>query len=118
MLTEVEESAIREAAKVIENARLLEVARITKQVEAVHDRVFNGLGKELREEIHKEIGKVTKILIAILTGLILLLGGVIVEGRFSSTRSTEESQRNYKALMDIGNRLQLHILGFDKVEDR
>jgi hypothetical protein len=71
--------------------------------------VFDGLGKELEEKLHNEIGKITKILIAVLVGLMMLLGGIIVEGRVTAGRASAENDRNYKAILDVDAKLDKHV---------
>jgi hypothetical protein len=84
--------------------------QLRKQVEEVHHRVFNGLGKEIREEVQKELAGVRKLVIGILVALLLALAGIIVEGRVSSNQASTENNKNYKAIIDIGSELREHII--------
>lgn len=80
------------------------------KMDAVHDRVYNGLGKELRQEIKTEVGAVRSLVIGILVALILALAGIVVEGRVSAGQASTENNRNYQAIVDIGSRLDNHII--------
>ena len=83
---------------------------LQKQVDAIHTRVYNGLGKEIRDEVAKELAGMRKLVIGILIALLLSLAGIIVEGRVSSNQASAENYRNYKAIVDIGSQLENHII--------
>ena len=91
-----------------DNRLVLEELR--DKIDKVHDRVYNGLGKDIREEVSKELAGVRQLVIGILVALLLSLTGIIIEGRMGSSQSSSESDRNYKAIVDIGTRLDNHIL--------
>jgi hypothetical protein len=86
------------------------LSKLQKQVEAVHQRVYNGLGKEIRQEVAKELAGMRSLVIGILIALLLSLAGIVIEGRVSSNQSSVENNRNYKAIVDIGSRLENHII--------
>jgi hypothetical protein len=95
-----------------ENRSVLNLLR--KQVDAIHTRVYNGLGKEIREEVQKELAGVRKLVIGILVALLLALAGIVVEGRVSTNQSSAENERNYKAIIDISSELRNHIIVTEK----
>ncbi len=67
----------------------------------MHGRIFNGLGKELRDEIHKEVDSVRKIVITILCVIFAGIVGIVIEGRFSTAARSKENDRNYKAVLQM-----------------
>lgn len=89
---------------------MVTLALVQKQIDEMHSRVFDGLGKEIREEVKKEVGGIRNLFIGILISLVLALAGIVVEGRISSSMATSENERNYKAIVDIGLKLDRHIL--------
>jgi hypothetical protein len=91
-----------------ENKTIL--AEMHQKIESMHERLYNGLGKELRQEIKEEISGVRTLVIGILVALILALAGIVIEGRFSSNQSSLENDRSYKAIVDIGAKLEEHII--------
>jgi hypothetical protein len=91
-----------------DNRSVLNLLR--KQIEEVHHRVFNGMPKEIREEVQKELAGVRKLVIGILVALLLALTGIVVEGRVSTNQASAENNRTYKAIIDISSELRNHIL--------
>jgi hypothetical protein len=85
-------------------------ARLQRQVDEVHARVFNGLGKDLRNEIKAEVEKVNAKAWALLVALLLIFAGIIVEGRVSSNTSSTENLRNYKAIVELESKIENHII--------
>jgi NhaP-type Na+/H+ or K+/H+ antiporter len=88
-----------------ENRNVLSLLR--KQVE---DRVFNGLGAEIRAEVRIEIDKLRGMLWALLSALFIALIAIVVTVLISSYGRSNENDRNYKAIVDIGSRLENHII--------
>jgi len=84
--------------------------RLQDRVDAIHDRIYNGLGMEIRNEVKEEICAVRNLFIGVLIAVMLALAGVVIEGRVSSGQATSENDRNYKAIIDIGSRLENHII--------
>jgi hypothetical protein len=80
------------------------------KITAVHNRVYDGLGAELRKEIKEEISSVRNLFFGILIALLLSLVAIIVEGRVSANQVSIENTKNYKAIIDIGSKLQNHII--------
>jgi hypothetical protein len=76
----------------------------------VHDRVFNGLSKEIREEVAKEIDKVNAKLWAVLASLFIALIGIVITIGLTSTSRSMENERTYRAIVDIGSQLENHII--------
>jgi heme/copper-type cytochrome/quinol oxidase subunit 2 len=91
-----------------ENRNVLSLLR--KQVEEVHHRVFNGLGAEIRAEVRIEIDKLRGMLWALLSALFIALIAIVVTVLISSYGRSNENDRNYKAIVDIGSRLENHII--------
>lgn len=91
-----------------ENKAILEELRY--EITKVRDRVFNGLGKDIREEVNKELAGLRNLVIGILVALLLSLAGIVVEGRLSSQQASSENDRNYKAIVDVGAKLEEHII--------
>lgn len=89
---------------------VVSLTRLQNQIDAIHSRLYNGLGFELRKEVKEEISGVRNLFIGVLVALMLSLVGVVVEGRISSKQATVENDRNYKAIIDIGSRLDNHII--------
>ena len=83
---------------------------LRKKVDAIHDRVYNGLGKDIRDEVDKEVNGLRNLILGILVTLLLSLAGIVIEGRVSSNQASVENNRNYKAIVDIGSRLENHII--------
>jgi hypothetical protein len=79
------------------------------RIDDVHKRVYDGLGMELRKEIQTAIGGTNKLIVSILISLLLLLVGVIVEGRWSAGQATRENDRNYAAIQVLNQKLDDHI---------
>jgi tetrahydromethanopterin S-methyltransferase subunit G len=114
-----ERDRVREQAKSKRIATALRAklsAEDRKKLDEVHQRVFNGLGKELREEvgeevkiIHRKIGTLYKSIGALLIALLMIFAGIIIEGRIASNTVTEENNRNYKAIVDIAAKLEIHL---------
>ncbi len=92
----------------LENRAVLEDMK--KQVDEVHHRVYNGLGLELRKEVKDEIGGVRNLFIGILIAMILSLSAIVVEGRVSANQASSENDRNYRAILEIGSKLENHII--------
>ena len=84
--------------------------RLLSDVAAVHERVFNGLGKEIREEVANEIKGLNAKLWALLTSLFITLIAIVVTVLISTTSRSMENDKNYKAIVDIGSRLENHLL--------
>lgn len=91
-----------------ENKAVLE--DLKQKMDAIHDRVYNGLGMELRQEIKEEVGGVRILVIGILVALILALAGIVVEGRVSANQSSMANEKTYQAIIDIGSKLENHII--------
>jgi low affinity Fe/Cu permease len=101
----------------------------------VHDRVFNGLGQELREEVsyamgsfrvevvkllddarkerREDISELRKLVIGVIVSMAILLGGVVLQNQISSAARSNENNRNLDAIKDLGVKLDLHIGGVD-----
>jgi hypothetical protein len=86
------------------------VTRLQAQIDEIHTRVYNGLGKELRQEVARGLAATNRLVMGILIALLLSLAGIIIEGRWSANQATAENDRNYKAIIDIGSRLDNHII--------
>ncbi len=93
-----------------------QIAEMQTRINEIHDRVFNGLGLELRREIrdetnilHRKIGTLYKSVGGLLVALLLIFAGIIIEGRISASKSSEENMRNYKAIVDVEKALELHM---------
>lgn len=91
-------------------------ADMQSQINEIHGRVFNGLGLELRKEIrdetnilHRKIGTLYKSAGGLLVALLLIFAGIIIEGRASARQSSEENMRNYKAIVDVEKKLEMHM---------
>jgi hypothetical protein len=104
-----ENARVMEATRLLEAARIVEAARVAKQIEEVHARVFNGLPMEIRKEVKDEIGKVNRLIVSILLAMFLALAGIVVEGRVSSSQASAENAKNYRAIIDIGAKLDKHV---------
>ena len=87
----------------------------------MHGRIFNGMAKEIREEVanriaeinnklEEKIASVQKLVVGILIALLLSLAGIIVESRVSANQSSIAAEKNYKAIVDIGSKLEAHII--------
>ena len=87
----------------IQNER---IDNIQTKIGEMSERVFNGLGKEIREEVKKEIDGVRFLVISVLISMLLGLTGIIIEGRLSTNQSAQENTRNYKAILDIQTEIQ------------
>jgi hypothetical protein len=96
------------------------VSKIEATVDKLCGRIFNGMAKEIRDEVsekirevndklEKKIGAVQKLVIGILIALLLSLAGIVIESRMAASVSSEESTRNYKAILDLNNALTKHI---------
>jgi hypothetical protein len=83
---------------------------LQKQVDAIHERVYNGLGKEIRDEVAKEVGGLRALVVSILVALLVSLAGIVITGQLNSNTRSAENDRNYKAIIDIGSRLENHII--------
>jgi len=85
-------------------------AKIQERLDAIHDRVYNGLGKDIRDEVNKEVSGLRNLILGILIALLLSLAGIIIEGRVSSNQISMENNRNYKAIVDVASELRNHII--------
>lgn len=94
---------------------ILTADRLQRQVDEMHTRIFNGLGKELRQEMKDEIGGVRNLFIGVLVSLLVIFGGIVVEGRVSAGQASSENNRNYKAIVDLSLKLEQHILNSEEV---
>jgi hypothetical protein len=79
-----------------------------RKIHAVHDRVYDGLGKELRQEVKKETDKLSNRLWAVIMVIVIALAGIVIEGRVSANQNSAESERNYKAIIELGSKLEIH----------
>ena len=86
------------------------ISDLQKRIDSIHDRVYNGIAKEIRQEVKQEIDGVRKLTIGILIAVLISLAGIVVEGRFSSVQASMENTKNYEAILDIGSKLQNHII--------
>jgi hypothetical protein len=91
-----------------ENRSVLTLLR--KQVDAIHTRVYNGLGKEIREEVRIEIDKLNTKLWAFLSALFIALIAIVVTVLISSANRSMENTKNYQAIIEIGSQLRNHII--------
>lgn len=84
------------------------------KVEQLHGRIFNGMAKEIRDEVaskieaindkmERKISSVQTLVIGILIAVLLSFAGIIIEARVSSNQAS-------KAIIDLGQRLTSHIL--------
>ena len=83
---------------------------LAKKVEEVRTRVYNGLAKEIREEVKQEISGIQKLILGLLISIVLTFGGIIAAGQWAASKATDESMRNYKAIVEIGEKLNAHII--------
>ena len=84
--------------------------KLEDKVELIRDRVYNGLGKEIRDEVSKTIGKINDKLWAVLASLFIALIGIIITVAVTSSNRSVENNRNFKAIVDIGSHLENHII--------
>lgn len=110
--------AVAECSYKEEHVKRMEA--IEKSVSDIKERIYNGMGAELRKEINGELTDLRKdfkdensgtrkLVVGILVTLVLSLVGIIVEGRFSSQKSTDENSRNYKAILQMEAKLEAHV---------
>ena len=114
--------------------------RQQEQITRIHDRVFNGIAKEIREEVHDEMksigewvqkeitkaGEGTMLSVAaikktvdslntrawaILAALVLMLAGVVVTGVLGIASATKENTRNLEAILELDKTLSVHMAG-------
>ena len=85
-------------------------AELREKVDAIHDRVYNGLGKDIRDEVNKEVSGLRNLILGILVALLLSLAGIVIEGRVSSNQVSVENNRTYRAIVDIGSKLENHVI--------
>jgi hypothetical protein len=86
------------------------LALLQKQVDAIHTKVFNGFPKEIRAEVKIEIDKLRSMLWGLLASLFIALIAIVVTVLISSSNRSLENERNYKAIVEIGSRLENHII--------
>lgn len=60
-------------------------------------------------EVKKEIVGITKIGVSILVGIIMMLAGVVITGNLTSSKSSDENNRNYKAILNLDLKLEKHM---------
>ena len=60
-------------------------------------------------EVKKEIAGITKIGVSILVGIIMMLAGVVITGNLTSSKASEENNRNYKAILNLDLKLERHM---------
>jgi hypothetical protein len=87
------------------------LSEIETDIKEIRKRIFNGLAQELRQEVDKSVGGVRAMVIGILISMLLGLAGIIIEGRISSGASTDENMRNYKAILELDQKVDEHIRG-------
>jgi hypothetical protein len=131
-------AAAAEAVAAAQSAALHALERQQEQITRIHDRVFNGFPKELREEVHDEMksmgewvqkeitkaGEGTMLSVAaikktvdslnarawaILVSLMLALAAVVVTGVVGIASATHENTRNLEAIMALDKTLALHM---------
>jgi hypothetical protein len=83
--------------------------KMQEKIDQMHSRVYNGLGKELREEVKKETTRLSNRLWAVIMVIVIALAGIVIQGRMSSNQASMENDRNYKAIIDLGERVTEHI---------
>lgn len=105
------EAASRAAEKVAEKAVSEVEQRLQVQVDEIHHRVFNGLGLELRKEIGKDVHGLSNRIWGVIFALLLAFAGIIIEGRVSSNQVTMENMTNYKAIVDLDKKIEMHLNG-------
>lgn len=81
------------------NDSLLQI--LLDRTQRIEDRVFDGLGKELREEVKHEIDKLRGLLITVLISLLICFAGIIIESRVSANYRDSE-------IREIKNSLDMH----------
>ncbi len=86
------------------------LAVMQDKINQMHGRLYNGLGKEIRQEVKEEISGLRNLVVGILIALVLALAGIVIEGRVSSNQSSIENAKTYKAIIDVGSRLENHII--------
>jgi hypothetical protein len=89
-----------------------------RQIDEIHCRVFNGLGKELRNEVkedfdkvHRKIGTLYKSIGGLLLALLMIFAGILIEGRFTAQKASDENLRNYKAILDLELKIEKLNMG-------
>jgi hypothetical protein len=85
------------------------LVELQKKVDAIHDRVYDGMPAEIRGELAKEISKLNTRLWGLLSALFMALIAIVVTVLISSGARSMENQRNYKEIIDIGARLDIHL---------
>jgi hypothetical protein len=96
------------------------VTKIENTVDKLHGRIFNGMAKEIRDEVSERIEKVNdklekkivsvqKLVVGIIIALLVSLAGIVIESRWASSQSSDENMRNYKAILDLNAALTKHI---------
>lgn len=86
---------------------------LCETVHEMHRKVFNGMAKEILKEVDdkldklkstvdRKLGATQKLVLGILIAILLALAGIVIEGRVNS-------EKNYKAIVDIGTELSNHI---------
>jgi hypothetical protein len=88
------------------------------QVSEVHHRVYNGLGKEIRDEVSKEIKVINTRLWTVLASLFIALIGIIITISVTSATRSAENEKSYRAIIDIGSELRNHIILTSQVKDK
>jgi hypothetical protein len=91
-----------------ENKAIL--VELRDKLEKMRDRIYNGLGKEIREEVKEEIDKLSARLWALLSALFISLIAIVVTVLLSTGARSMENDRNYKAIINIGARLDTHLM--------
>jgi hypothetical protein len=97
-------------------------------LQRIHDRVYNGIPAEIREEVReevfrletkfseamndvkKEVRGILKMTMGILGGLFLLLAGNVILGQLNSNTRGQENNRNLEAIQSVERALELHQL--------
>lgn len=83
--------------------------RIEREVGEIRSRVFNGLASEIRKEMDQAIGGLRNLVVGILIALFLAMAGSIIADRASQASATAENTRNYKAIMELVDKLDDHV---------
>ena len=83
--------------------------RMQSDIDSIKARVYNGLGNELRSEVGKELAHNRGLVVGILVSLILSFAGIIVQGRIASNSASHENDRNYMAIMELKEKLDIHL---------
>lgn len=96
-----------------------------RQLQAVHDKVFNGFPAEIRKEVAQEVreldvrlDKLRSLFVGILVSALLLLIGSIISNSFMSSKRGAENDRNFAKMERIEEKLDMHIREWDRYLNR